>query len=424
MKTIRMILMAAATAGCICAQAATTLVFESEIPALCAVGQALQVSGRVRNTSNETITGFRLAMSIGGETYTRDFSSNAIRPGESAGVNWTIGYIPSETANVPYTLTLGGDASDDTSYSSTLHVRERRWIVEEGTGTWCSACPMGIYVFEQMKEKLGDKFIGIALHPYGSDPMGVANYQIEMLVGSSVGIPYTFVNRVRGCTPQQLEEELQKLSRKSLRASIEEARCELSPDRKSVTVSTAVMFDKNYTPSQAEMRIGYFIIENDVHVPGNNDYNQTNGYSGHEGSLPGWDDKPAVIPSSQMWYQHVARGYSENVYGVAGSVPADITAGEVYTYEHSFDLPDNILVPDNCRLVAMVIERNTGTVLNGIEVGIDGGIYTDVAEMPSDCDTATPAYYNLDGVRADAGNLAPGIYVEVRGTVRRKIVVR
>lgn len=55
---------------------------------------------------------------------------------------------------------------------------------------------------------------------------------------------------------------------------------------------------------------------------------------------------------------------------------------------------------------------------NEIVTGVD-----DVA-VDSDAADSEPVYHNLSGIRVDAGNLTPGIYLETRGSVTRKIVIR
>lgn len=399
--------------------------FASEISSIAPVGQRFQVLGRVVNSTDEEVEGFTLAITIGDKVYTNDFDSRVVVPGTSSDITWPIDFVPEQTGEYPYTVTLTAGGRECWTGTGTVHVRVRRWVVEERTGTWCAACPAGIYVFEQLKEKMGDEFIGIALHTYGNDPMGVADYQLSEFTSDS-SAPYTLINRARGCHPLNLEKELNTMARRSLKASFEAASCALSEDKASVTVNTSVMFDADYTPSSADLRIGYFIIENDVNVD-SPEYSQKNGFAGNpESQVPGWNELPATIPGKDMYYQHVGRGYSGSVLGVPGSVPGDVKGGECYEYTHTFALPDNILKVENCKLVVMAIEARSKSVLNGIELPLNGS-YTgieSVTDSGSQYGDGESKYYDLNGVSVDGANLRSGIYVELKNGKARKVVVR
>lgn len=399
------------------------LLFVSEISAIATAGQPFQVLGRVMNNTDEEVEGYAVSIEIGGEVYSNDFSTRTVVPGASADVTWTTDFVPALPGDYPYTVTLTSQGGVKSVESSTVHVRARRWVVEERTGTWCAACVAGIYVFDQLDEKMGDGFIGIALHTYGNDPMGVADYQLSSFTSDS-SAPYCMINRTRGCHPLKLEGELEKMERRGLRASIEEASCRLNDAKTGVTVDTEVMFDADYDASSADLRIGYFIIENDVNVD-SYEYSQKNGYSGQT-TLPGWGEKPAVIPGKDMWFQHVGRGYSEDISGVSGSVPSEVKAGEIYRYSHSFTLPGNILNVDNCRVVIMAIEAKSNSVLNAVELPLDGSYsgLEDIVNFNDEDADATPRYYGLNGMLVDSSNLQPGIYIELKGSKARKIVVR
>lgn len=62
---------------------------------------------------------------------------------------------------------------------------QRRTVVEEFTGTKCGYCPKGWLGMETMKERYGDRFIGVAIHQYNNDdPMFCANYARLGFIGA------------------------------------------------------------------------------------------------------------------------------------------------------------------------------------------------------------------------------------------------
>ncbi len=56
--------------------------------------------------------------------------------------------------------------------------------------------------------------------------------------------------------------------------------------------------------------------------------------------------------------------------------------------------------------------------MEGIGSGVEDITIEEVA------DEADAVYYNINGVRVDATNLTPGVYVKVVGTTATKVMVR
>lgn len=393
--------------------------FRSETPVITPAGQEFQLLGQVVNDTESEIEGFSVTLVADGKEFTKDYSTRVLVPGASADVTWRTGFVPEPgCGGFDYTVRLASPSAEGDEYEGAVYVRTRRWVVEERTGTWCAACPWGIYVFERLQEKLGDEFIGIALHTYGNDPMGIPDWQLSDFTTNETA-PYTLVNRMRGCHPRDLEGELEKMASRDLRASFEEASCTLDPENRELSVDTKVMFGADYSGDDSDLRIGYFIIENDVNVD-SHQYAQRNGYAGTD-NLPGWGDLPALVEGKDMWHQHVGRGFSQDVRGVPGSVPSEVEAGEIYEFSHTLTLPDNVLEIKNCKLVLMILDGANGNVLNGLELPLEGS-YNGV-EAP-DCGETAPAYYDLAGIRVAPSAMRSGIYIEVRGSKSRKVRVR
>ena len=107
--------------------------------------------------------------------------------------------------------------------------------------------------------------------------------------------------------------------------------------------------------------------------------------------------------------------YIDADFGIPGSIPVNLVAGE--TYEYSIDLPTtNCTNIDNCSVVAMIVNTQTYEVINAAQVALgDGaGVESLVAE-PGD---GIYRVYNLQGVKvietqnADEVNALPaGIYI-------------
>ena len=136
---------------------------------------------------------------------------------------------------------------------------------------------------------------------------------------------------------------------------------------------------------------------------------------GAMGSMGGFEDLPNPVPASLMYYNEVASGVSGDFYGVEGSVPAVITAGQPVHYGHSVVLPETIMSKTNVEIIVFLVDNATGEVDNcetfavkDLAVGGVGTVDADMAVRAWGCDgtlvvkgedaLGTVEIYTLDGV--------------------------
>lgn len=282
-------------------------------------------------------------------------------------------------------------------------------VCEESTGTWCGWCPRGIVSLDRAKELYGDRFIGIAVH--NNDPMVLSSYDNFMSSLGRSGFPYMIVNRNQEMSgdPDRLLSYCGYLSKQKSEAAIN-AVAMLDKDTRTANATTTVKFGKDY--ENANFKLSYIVIENDVHQPSNSNYSQRNYYSGGgSGAMGGFESKPDPVPASDMYYQFVARAAFGDFTGMAGSLPSSITAKQELTHEYSFTLPNNILVDDNCRLVVLLIEEN-GKIVNGVEKKWNET--TAISEVNREQRTADERVFNINGqyVGDSLRYLPKGIYIK------------
>ena len=176
------------------------------------------------------------------------------------------------------------------------------------------------------------------------------------------------------------------------------AEASLDEDTRTVETTTSLWFAES--DSDADYRLAYTILEDDVHQPDNPGYSQRNLYSGGaSGVMGGYENEPDPIPASRMWYDDVARGYVDDIRGVAGSVPAEINADEEIRYGNSFTLPDGILDDSNTSVVVMLVDQADGRIVNAVQVPLGKGGQTGISDAAVRQDAAPVAYYTADGRR-------------------------
>ena len=309
---------------------------------------------------------------------------------------------------VTYNATI---TADQNRYSTEgrLTSYPRRVVCEEGTGTWCGWCVRGLVALDSLNKHCNDWTIGIAAHQ--GDPM--ANSYIEHLTyyldsGYPAGNVCRSVRTDPGKFPSVALQVYNGIE--TLVAMQTEATTNF--DNRTVSCSTNLWFADNY--DAADFRLGYVVIENNVHVPGDSRYNQNNAYSGGKsGPMGGYENKPSPVPSDEMWYQEVARAYVDDFNGVAGSVPAQIVADETISFDKEFALPDGILNDRNCELVVMLINQTDESIVNAVKVKLRGeGEATGIEEMSQHPTTnCSEKIYDLQGRQVDAA-AAKGLYIK------------
>lgn len=237
----------------------------------------------------------------------------------------------------------------------------KRMVAEEATGTWCMWCVRGIVAMEQMKKAYPDDFIGIAVH--SGDPMEPRNYTLSVS-----GYPGVHVNRrFKKGSLDDLEEYMGIISAETPEAIIEGS-YRLADRRVSLEATTVAAG----AHAASDYQIAVVVTENDVHVAGNPGYSQKNAYAGGgNGPMGGFEDKPEVIPSDEMWYQDVARTILDGNKGIAGSIPAWMNPGEAVTFTHTFDLPSNVREPENTEIILLLLDKRNQQIVNAARAEIN-----------------------------------------------------
>ena len=335
-----------------------------------ASGSTVLPSITVQNKGSETITSVDVALSVdGGSPQTTTVNTNI--PGLSSG-DITITLPVTVTDNNEYSLDYvlsnpNGNEDEDMSDNANLGYlnsltgnADKKMVVEEGTGTWCTWCPRGHVAMERMAEDHPDSFIGIAVH--NSDPMALAEHDDNMNLN---GYPGANINRfTRNVDPGDLSinnitSEAARVSPMNVTSSTE---YNATTRELTVTATATSIIDIN----NADIRFSVIMTEDEVTGTGN-DYAQVNAYAGGaNGVMGGYESLPNPVPASQMVYHDVSRALLGGFFGEEGSFPAVITAGEEVTYSFTYTIPA-IYDDAEMQAVVVVLDAVSGEILNGSE---------------------------------------------------------
>lgn len=388
----------------------------------CALGETVRLAPNVQNLSPETVTSLTLSCYIDGKLEGRHEVATNIEKGKVEPVPFA---ITAPTSAGIYSVRIqvesvnGKKDMNETNNTVTIPLTisgksfARRVVMEELTGTWCGNCPRGIHAMKAMTEKYPDNFIGIAVH--GGDEMAGADnyyYQISSMLNGSY--PSSIANRLNkyklNASLSEMEQAVLEMKDNAI-ADIKAEMMVLDADTTEVMIKTSAEFGMTVT---VPFRIAYAVVENGV-----GPYVQENYYSGSSVDLGGLEKEGAYI---YMTYNDVARGIYDGFNGVEGSLPSTIKSGVVYNYDYRLRLPRNIDHKSNIEVVAMLINQESGEIVNAYKCSYDGKT-DNINEIVNTIDEGDATIYSINGVRQNAPQRGINI-IKMSNGMTKKVVVR
>ena len=276
----------------------------------------------------------------------------------------------------------------------------RTQVIEEGTGTWCGACPFGMEVLENLyKEVKGIPYIVIAVHQpqyaYSREPMEVFDYRFLTFQG----FPEVWINRKKrtGFFNHELPLVL-KEQRQQTPFNIKTKITKTDTFDYDITLTTTLGFDKHTTT----LRMQYVLVEDHV-----GPYMQANYGQRYRQYFPhsAWLNKPNP---AQTFYNDVARV----IYPVGeraereGVLPTEMRRGVPVSQTFHIFLPGSVQNASRLRIVGLLIDTQTNEILNAYQqklptvVGTSTGIHSPLAPNAansSDAHSANAPHYDLSG---------------------------
>lgn len=333
----------------------------------------------------------------------------------------------------PYTIVYTLD-EDEMKYEGVIRnlsfQTEKRVVLEEQTGKDCQFCPLGLAAIERLESLYGSKLIPVALHSYsGSDPKGanILAYANTVFMGNG-SAPMGRINRrpdivspmATGAdgkytmTASSLAPGSQNLWQDEVVAEFNEpsfldVAITANPHESKNEINYTVTVKSALNLKDQNIRVLGVLLEDDLLD------RQTSGVFNNSDPLLGEFGEGGLYGNSSFYYMfnNVARGYwGQSANGTPRLIPNDLENGKVYNVDMTYVIPGIVSNKENIKMVVMLIDENTGRVINaavekadisGVEEIIgETGTSLEISKIGSDVHVACPGdvqvvVYSLDG---------------------------
>lgn len=253
----------------------------------------------------------------------------------------------------------------------------RRVVMENRAWSYDGWYITGLETISRLSKEYPDNFIGINIHV--SDPMMKAdNY--EAVLEKMPCDPHCLINRSTNneLSPNYPDiKPLVEAKKNDAVANIEVSAVYNKPDKSAIKVTSDCIF--GFNSSNEDFRIAFVLLEDNVgpYKLWNDNYSNPDAPDDSSNWLNEWIHKDAHLITT---FDAVARGIYGDARGIEGSIPSSIEKNKSYHYEYSFNVPspieqfnDEEIQPynnDNFRIVALVLDKSTGEILNASQTKI------------------------------------------------------
>ena len=264
-----------------------------------------------------------------------------------------------------------GYPADNEATSQLLVLSEsypRKVVMEEFTGTWCGWCPRGMAAIEKLQKDYPNDFIAIAVH--AGDNFEPETY--APILGAVSGYPSAYVNRIVETDPyhglsgdnygiKELVDELKAVPTEAQMG----ISSKLSADNTEIQVTSYTKFSLSMNDASA-YTVAYVLLEDKLSGVQENYYSKSmssqTGFT--EDNLP--EELLTYYEKSNKFlasYNDVARGIYDP-WGIEGSLSGAVNKWEAKKHTYTIPVPAAIKKFDNLHIVALLLDANTGEIIN------------------------------------------------------------
>ena len=400
----------------------------------------IEIKGHSQNLTSEPIDAFtlRLLDADGNEIDRIEETQAGVNPEEIYTFTFSKPLPLKKGYENAYSIELEHNGKTSTVNASVKNLAfqtTKRVALEENTGTACGFCPQGHVVIDMLREDFGDRFIPLAYHGYSGGsrfanesaadfttyfglnaaPTGLVDRKV---LASPLAEGYTLYDEKGGDTWYSLVAA-------GLESQADADICigsEVSDDSTSATITVNMAYAFN--TSNLNVNLLAVMLEDNLTA------SQSNNFVGSDAPIMAdWEmgGKYGSNPSRAP-FNDVVRSYTgTSIAGTPGYVPAAATAGELIQATIRMPIPPTIKEPlTNAKIAVLMIDANTGYVINADCRKLGEPAPEDSVESITDNEVVSSEWYNLQGMRLKEA--ADGLNIRIDrlsdGTVRTVKIVK
>jgi hypothetical protein len=237
--------------------------------------------------------------------------------------------------------------------------------------------------------------------------------QVDPYYGSTNGTPFGIDNNILPMMYTLTEAAV----------DIEGAEIDREAGKVKVTASATFSIDCNL--KDAPYCFSYVITEDGVNgkdLPASQrkDYLQSNYFSGNSQytSDPYLKHLTSMGSYIEVDFDHVAR-HAEDILGIAGSLSGKFNAGDKLSHTYEFALPTNIKDLSKCNLIALLVDKGTGEIVNAKQVAMKSVTAVESATAPL---ASAEVKVVAGGVQVSADDATVNVYTAAGALIAQQAV--
>lgn len=243
---------------------------------------------------------------------------------------------------------------------------ERKVVTEATLATWCPHSALGVHALEVLKKDYPDNFIGLTVH-FNDEMVPDASY--DGFVNRTGSVPGSLVNRINNVYPNA--DNLRTSLKEALYKAVAKINIEAhfaDEDCRELFVNSTSRFGE-HAPDN-EYRIAYVFTEDSV-----GPYFQNSGYDLPEAGLG--------FGGANIMFNNVARSTTGH-NGMESTSMTHVVPDTEYEHTVRLALPDNIADKNHLKIVAMLINQQTGEIENADLIAVSPFRVTKVSSIELD----------------------------------------
>ena len=413
----------------------------ASLPESCyvAVGEQYPVGLRVINHGTNPLTTFSYSYAAG--SYTGNGTVNLDEPvegiGEFADVQVMLDAIP-VIGTYPFEFTVDTvNGVENTDISSTAtsslvvmpFVPVNRPLVEEFTGLGCGYCPRGYIAMEEMPNLFGDRFVGMAYHSRNYETGCMVTLTDDEFPFSVGGFPSGTINRISEMDPSLFPSVWASYAEGMPVADVDVALEWADEEMTRLTAHASARFVRDI--KDAGYKLSIALVADGLK---NEAWGQSNYYRGKDPDgveSPLWD--LFINGQSKVYgltFNDVV-AYYKDVHGIEGSLPAEIVAGDTYTFDYSIETADVVNLKGEQFINPEATVKAVAVIIDAHDRPVNCNKSNSIAWDPSGVDTiisggkvVATAYYDLQGRKVadpDKGIFVKVVKLDNGDTIRTRV---